>query len=213
MLSVRPLGAWAISGALVALVATGCGAARQDAHESKGTYSIKVLEANFPAQQSIAKPAQLRLELENAGSHTAPNVAVTLDSFYYASSYPELAERKRPIWVVEQGPGAIASAPVESQAVSPPGNGQTVYVNTWALGGLAAGQTRTFVWRVVPVKAGTYSVHYAVAAGLAGKAKAALPSGGPVQGDLTADIAPAPAARHVDPYTGKVVPGRFPPVP
>ena len=61
----------------------------------------------------------------------------------------------------------------ESQEVSPPGGGETAYVNTWALGPLDAGSTRTFVWQVVPVKAGLHTVHYTVAAGLAGKANAA----------------------------------------
>ena len=139
-----------------------------------------------------------------------PNVAVTLDSFYYTEHYPELASDKRPVWVVERGPGAIAAPPVQTQSVSPPGGGQTAYVNTWALGPLAPGRTQTFLWRVVPVKAGRHTVHFTVAAGLAGKARAELASGGPVQGLLSADIAPIPPARHVDPHTGKVVPGQFP---
>jgi hypothetical protein len=63
------------------------------------------------------------------------------------------------------------------------------------------------------VKAGTYTVHYTVAAGLAGKAKTQLPSGGPVEGQLTASIAPIPPSRHVDPRTGRVVPGTYPLVP
>ena len=83
-----------------------------------------------------------------------PNVAVTVDSFDYTSKYPELAADKRPIWAIERGPGPIAHPPVQSQEVSPAGGGQTAYVNTWALGPLAAGQTRTFIWKVTPVKAG-----------------------------------------------------------
>ena len=50
-------------------------------------------------------------------------------------------------------------------------------------------------------------------AGLAGKAKAQLPAGGPVQGQLTAAVTPLPPSRHVDPATGRVVPGAFPVVP
>ncbi len=133
--------------------------------------------------------------MRNTGSSTVPNVAVTIDSFDYTSSYPELAADKRPVWVIERGPGAIASPPVESEQVSPPGGGQTAYVNTWALGALAPGATRTFVWRVVPVKAGSYTVHYTVAAGLAGKSKAQLSSGGPVRGQFAVYIASAPGSR------------------
>jgi hypothetical protein len=199
--------------ASTAALASGCGAARQDAHERKGTFTLKVLKATFPSSQAVARPASLELQVENAGMHTAPEVAVTLDSFYYVEHFPALAADKRPIWAIERGPGAVPSLPVESEAVSPPGGGQTSYVNTWALGSLPAGRTQAFVWRVAPVKAGRYTVHYTIAAGLAGKAKAAREGGGAVQGQLTADIASAPPARHVDPATGRVVGGALPIVP
>jgi hypothetical protein len=199
---------------LAALLASGCGGgARQDSHEPAGAFTMQVVHASFPVSQSIARPARLELQVRNTGPRTAPNVAVTLDSFYYTENYPELAVNKRPVWVIERGPGAIAKPPVESQVVSPPGGGQTAYVNTWALGPLAPGSTRTFLWRVTPVKAGLHTVHFTVAAGLAGKAKAELASGGPVQGQLTASIAPAPPAMHVDPSTGQIVSGAYPLIP
>jgi hypothetical protein len=200
-------------GACAALAASGCGSSRQDAHEPKGTFAMQVVRARFPANQAIARQTQLELAVRNTGTRTAPDVAVTLDSFYYTENYPELAVSKRPIWVVEAGPGPRPKRPVQSQAVSPPGGGQTAYVNTWALGPLAPGQTQTFLWKVAPVKAGLHTVHYTIAASLAGKAKAALASGGPVQGQLTADVAPAPPKTHVDPSTGRVVAGTFPTIP
>jgi hypothetical protein len=200
--------------ALAGVLASGCGTgARQDAREPAGTFTLEVVRSTFPAKQSIARPTSLELEVLNKSARTAPNVAVTLDSFYYTEHFPELASNKRPVWVVEAGPGAIPSPPVESEAISPPGGGQTAYVNTWALGPLAPGQTRTFLWRVVPVKPGVHSVDFRVAAGLAGKAKAELPSGGPVQGHFTVYIASVPPARHVNPNTGQVVPGPFLPSP
>jgi hypothetical protein len=200
---------------LAGLLASGCGgSARQDAHESAGAFTVQVVHASFPTKQSIAQPTHLDLEVRNTGAHTVPNLAVTLNSFDYTERpYPELADNKRPIWVVEQGPGGIAKPPVRSQAVSPTGGAQTAYVNTWALGPLAPGHTQKFVWRVMPVKAGQYTVHFIVAAGLAGKAKAQLASGAPAQGQFTADIAPKPAAKHVDPNTGQVVPGALPLLP
>jgi hypothetical protein len=189
----------------------GCGGgARQDAAEASGTYTMQVGHPRFPAAQSIARQTSFVLPVRNTGKSTVPNVAVTIDSFAYTSSYPNLAVDKRPVWVIERGPGAVASRPVESEEVSPPGGGQTAYVNTWALGPLAPGKTRTFIWHVVPVKAGTYTVRYTVAAGLAGKAKARLSSGGLVQGQLTAQIAPAPKLTHVNPATGRVEAGEIP---
>jgi hypothetical protein len=195
------------------LLASGCGGARQDAGEHTGTYAMKVLSARFPARQSVARPSLFSVQVRNTGSATAPNVAITLDSFYYTENFPELAANKRPIWVIERGPGPQPKPPVQSQEVSQPGGAGTVYVNTWALGPLAPNASRTFSWSVVPVKAGIYTVRYRIAAGLSGKAKAQLAGGGPAQGQLTASIAPAPANTHVDPSTGRVVAGTFPQIP
>jgi len=204
----------ALSVALTAgtgLLASGCGGGtQQDAHEPKGTFTVKVVKASFPAKQAIARPTSLELQVRNTGTRPAPNLAVTIDSFSYVEKYPELADSKRPIWVVEQGPGAIAKRPVQSQAISPPGGGQTAYVNTWAFGPLAAGGTRTFLWRVMPVKAGLHTVHFTIAAGLAGKARAQLAGGAAATGHFSVDIAPRPPANHVDPETGQIVSGALP---
>jgi hypothetical protein len=201
------------AGACVVLLVAGCGGSAQDAHEAKATYGVRVVRAYFPARQSIAGQTRLVLQVRNTGTQTVPNVAVTIDSFAYTSNYAELASNKRPIWVVEDGPGAIPTRPVQSEAVSPPGGGQTAYFNTWALGPLAPGHTATFLWRVVPVKAGIYTLHYTVAAGLAGNARALLAHGGPAVGHFTVAIAPRPPATHVDPETGQVVPGAYPVTP
>ena len=202
------LGALSAGGALLA---GGCGSGgRQDAHEPKGTFTVRIVKASFPARQAIARPARLELQVRNTGTRAVPNVAVTIDSFSYIENYPELAANKRPIWVVEQGPGAIPKRPVQSQAISPPGGGQTAYVNTWALGPLAPGRTQTFLWRVVAVKAGLHTLHFTIAAGLAGNARAQLAGGALPTGHFTVNVAPKPPANHVDPNTGQVVPGAFP---
>ncbi len=174
---------------------------------------MALVHASFPATQAVARPTSLQLELRNTGNHTVPNVAVTLDSFYYTSTYSQLAADKRPVWVVEQGPGTIPVRGAESQVVSPPGGGQTAYVSTWALGPLAPGKSQTFLWRVAPVKAGVHTVHFTVAADLAGRAKAELASGGAVRGQFTANVAAAPPSRHVNPATGQVVAGPYPIIP
>jgi hypothetical protein len=197
----------------VVALAAGCGAARQDAHEAKGEFPVQVLAASFPARQSIAKPATFELRVQNTGTHTIPNIAVTLDSFSYASSYAHLAARQRPVWVIEEGPGAQPSVPVESESVSAPGGAQTAYVNTWALGPLGPGSSQTFEWHVIPVKPGKYTLHYTLGAGLAGRAKAISSTRGAVGGTLTADVAAKPGARHVNPATGRVETGEFPKLP
>jgi hypothetical protein len=195
------------------LAGCGGGGSRQDAGEASGSYAVKVVRASFPTTQSIARPTKLALQVRNTGQRAVPDLAVTIDSFDYTSPYPGLADNKRPVWVIERGAGGIANPPVESDEVSPVGGGQTAYVNTWAFGALPAGATRTLSWNVVPVKSGAWTVHYTVAAGLAGKAKAILQHGGPVKGQFAVDIASAPKLTHVNPNTGRVEVGQFPSTP
>jgi len=107
-------------GVCVALLADGCGGARQDAREPKGAFSVRVIKASFPARQAVARPTRLELQVRNTGTQTVPNVAVTVDSFYYAENYPELAANKRPIWAIEEGPGPISKRPVPTQLSARP---------------------------------------------------------------------------------------------
>jgi hypothetical protein len=201
------LGACGVGGALLG---TGCGGTRQDAHEPQGVFAIRVAGA-FPARQSIARQTAMVVRVRNIGRRTVPNVAVTIDSFAFTSNFQGLSVNKRPVWVVEEGPGAIAKHPAESETVSPPGGGQTAYVNTWALGAIAPGRTRTFVWHVVPVKSGLHIVRYTVAAGLSGRARTVSAGGARPTGRFLVHIAPRPPATHIDPTTGKVTPGAYPP--
>lgn len=206
---------------LPALLATACavliggcgGAARQDAGEPDTTYTVAITRATFPAEQSIVAPATMTIAVRNTSATTMPNVSVTVDSFDYTSDYPGLASRTKPIWIVEQGPGTTPRALVATQTISPPGGGETAYVNTWALGPLAAGHTRTFTWHVTPIRAGAYTVHYLVAAGLSGRSHALLADGSTPRGDFDVTIAPRPPSRHINPSTGQIAPGRYPPPP
>ena len=206
-----------ISGLAAALAGvallSGCGGTRQDAHEAKTSYEVQIVRASFPTSQAIARPTTLELAVHNPGAQPVPNLAVTVDSFNYASNYPELAANKRPVWSIERGPGAVAKPPVDTQEVTLPGSGQTAYTNTWALGPLGSGQTRVFSWSVVPVLAGLHTVRYAGAAGLSGKAHAVLSGGGPAQGQFAVNIAAAPPVTYVDPNTGKVRTGTAPKTP
>jgi hypothetical protein len=200
-----------LAAAVVALA--GCGGGSQaTAGEPARGFDVRVAAAHFPRIQSIAKPERMVLAVRNTSRTTIPNVAVTVDSFNYASNYPELAANKRPVWVIERGPGTVAKLPVETQEVSTPG-AQTSYLNTWALGPLGPGRTAVFAWRVVPVKSGTFKVRYIFTAGLGGKATARLAGGGPAAGRFLVHVAGAPPPTHVDPTTGKLVPGAYPTAP
>ncbi len=83
-------------------------------------------------------------------------------------------------------------------------------VNTWALGAVAPGAQKVFVWDVTPVKAGRYTLHYQVSAGLDGRARARLANGGLAGGQLTVRVAPKPRLTHVNPQTGSIASGPSP---
>ena len=180
---------------LAATVAAGLGVAscgggeRQDKHEKSATYTVEIVRKSFPAKQSLAKPAQLVLVVRNTGHAALPNVAVTVDSFSTRSQQPGLADPERPVWIVDAGPQG----------------GTTAYVNTWALGPLRPGQTKTFKWNVTAVVPGTHEVKWRVAAGLNGKAKAQLAGGDEPAGSFPVEISGKPSQSHVDPETGAVV--------
>jgi hypothetical protein len=196
--------------ACATLLVAGCGGgAKQTADEPAHTYKIEVPDVTFKPEQAVGRPAKMRIKVRNADSKTIPNIAVTLDSFYYTEKYPELASSQRPVWVVEKGPGAPPQAPVQSEAVSPPGGGQTAYVNTWALGALAPHHTQIFEWTVIPVKSGVHHINIEISAGLGGQAKATLPNGGVLRARFRSEIAPSPPSRHVNPSTGRVELGQF----
>jgi hypothetical protein len=198
----------ALSGALAA----GCGGGtRQDAREPKGAFTVALAQASFPSRQAVSRPERLVLDVRNTGTRALPDVTVAVTSFYYRSDYPNLSDPRRPVWVVDQGPGAIPAPPVETVQVDPPGSGTTANYRIWALGPLAPGATRSFVWRVTPVKAGLHEVAYRVYAGLNGKAQAQLSGGGAPAGSFTVDVAGRPPFTHVNPATGKVAPGAYVP--
>jgi hypothetical protein len=193
------------------VLVSGCGGTAQDAHEPKRSFDVRVTQASFPSSQSIAHQSKLKLEVRNSGSQAVPNVAVTINSFGYLSDYPNLAARQRPVWIVDQGPGAVSKLPIQTESFDNPGGDVTATSNTWAAGALAPGQARTFIWHVTPVKSGSYTINYAVAAGLNGKAHAVIASGGATPtGHFTVHIASAPKASHLA-SDGAIVAGPVPP--
>ncbi len=63
---------------------------------------------------------------------------------------------------------------------------------------------------MTPVKSGLHVVHFIVAAGLSGKARAVNAAGRPVRGSFIVHVASAPPNNHVNPNTGAVEVGAYP---
>jgi len=181
-----------LAAAALALTLAGCGGggqARQDGDERSATSTVEITRASFPARQRLAEQAQMRIAVKNTGAEALKDVAVTVDSFSRRSAQPGLADSERPIWIVDEAPGG----------------GTTAVTNTWALKGLAPGETKTFRWTLTPIDAGSYRVTYTVGTGLDGKADARGAGGrSPVTGSFAVRVSSEPATARVDPETGDV---------
>jgi hypothetical protein len=185
---------------LVALLAvTGCGGQRQDADEPNGEFGLEVVSARFPSSQTLSQSAQMVMRVRNTGDREVPNLAITVTTdaptrgdsvtaFGQNLEDTTLADRARPVWIVDRDPSG----------------GQSAYANTWAFGPIPAGGSKIVRWRVTAVRAGHYVLRYRVAPGLNGKARSA--AGSKVSGsfDVTIDDTPSPARVDED---GNVVRG------
>ena len=185
------------------MLVAGCGSGpRQDADEPSGSYKLEVAGAKFPASQSIAQDSRMIVTVRNDDTKAAPNVAVTVETdpskagqgtvaFGQRVDDSRLSDNERPVWVVNEGP---------------PG-GDSAATNTWALGRLGPGETKTFTWKVTAVEPGSYTLRYRISPGLAGKAK--LAEGGRTDGlfKVTIDDKPVPARVN---DKGQVVRGEAP---
>jgi hypothetical protein len=186
----RSAAATGLATAVAAFAVAGCGGGeRQDKNEPSGTFSLNVVRAAFAKSQSLAKQEALTIAVKNTDTRAIPDVAVTVDSFSSRSQEQGLADPSRAVWIVDEAPKG----------------GTTAYTNTWALGRLAPGQTRTFTWKVTAVQPGTHTVKYRIAAGLNGKARSKVNGQSDFQGSFTVAITGKPAASRVDPDTGKVI--------
>jgi hypothetical protein len=175
------------------LLVSGCGGGtRQDAADRDATYRVTVPRATFPARQDLATAIELRIAVHNDDSRAIPNLAATITTglggtsiaaFGQESPVSGQASSSRPVWIVDHGPT----------------DGETAYANTWAIGPLAAGQTKTFVWRVTPIVPGDFRIRYALYGSLGGKSKLQLASGATPHGMFSVHVSGRPAQTKVTP--------------
>jgi hypothetical protein len=173
---------WTLLLAFAGLLGACGGGEAQDENEPEGTWKVDVEEASFPGRQYLADTVQLRIKVKNLEDRTVPNLAVTVDGFEQREENPGFAEPRRPIWVVEE----------------PPDNSTTAFTNTWAVGEVPKGESRTLVWKVTAVRSGTYTLRWKVAAGLDGKAKARSREGDAPTGSFIARVTDKPRPVKLD---------------
>ena len=147
--------------------------------------------------------------VRNTGTQTVPNVAVTSTPSTTRATIPELASNKRPIWVIERGPGAIADPPGRERGSQPARrrpDGLRQHL------GARPARARAHAHVRLARGAGEgrrYTVHYTVAAGLSGKARArARATAAPRSGTSPSTIAPTPAGHARRPrHRRRSIPG------
>jgi len=154
----------AVSALALAFGFAACGGDRQDADEPEGEFTLQVIDASFPERQTTAQPSTMRISVRNTDDRELPNLAVTVETeapegeaasaFAVGSDDPRLADRNRPVWILDRAPEG----------------GESAFTNTWALGPMFPGQTKEIEWRLTAVRAGAYTVNYRISPGLGGKA-------------------------------------------
>lgn len=215
-LSPLRLSALAVASALIlGLAACGGEEETQDASEPAGEFPVEVLTSKFPNRQRLAETTDLVIGIENTGAETIPNLAVTIDtqgegtstgtgstgagSFSIRLDNPALANPNRPVWILENKYPRITGDPAPKGTSA----GTVAQTNTFGFGELAPGEEREMVWRVTPIKAGTYTLDYEISAGLYGKAKAVTSDGSQPAGKFVVTISDKPPTATVT-DSGKV---------
>ncbi len=210
-----------MTGFVASLVLTACGSGgpRQDAQEPKGKFPVAVDVASFPASQTLSQHTQLTIAVRNTGRKTIPDIAVTICNISCASLTSVTGDVRAS--VLGEHPPEVPGQPVASDLGRRPATGSVQLQlqerrpgrrshglqRTWALGRLRPGQTARFDWKVTAVSPGRHVVAWEVAAGLNGRARAVLSSGGGLpHGSFAVDVANKPAQSYVN-NSGQVVTG------
>jgi hypothetical protein len=180
----------------VAVLLAACGGEpSSDANEKAGTYVVDVTEASFPTEQRLGQTSLLKLAVHNTGKKTLPTVAVTISiagkageasslPFGVSDAQTGLAQPDRPVWVLAQAYPRLSDS-------KNPGGATTSNRKTFSFGPLKPDKTVSAVWKLSAVKAGKFTLEYAVAAGLGGTAKAKTAVGVTPGGTFATEISAA----------------------
>ena len=124
--------------------------------QGSGVYRVEVPVATFPAVQHIDSGAVMRIDVRNIGDRPLPNLTATITTdnantsapaFATRDDQPGLAEPSRPFWIIDL----------------PPVDGASALANSWTLGSVAPGETKSFIWQVHPIRSGARAVRWRIA--------------------------------------------------
>lgn len=200
--------------ATVVLSACGGSPERQDADEPEGEYPVDVTTAKFPTRQRLAEKSDLELAVRNIGKEQIPDLAITIcvdaceadGPFSLRSEQPGLANPNRPVWILEQDYPKLSTPATDAKELdeAPSAGAEAAQTNTFSFGPLPPGDEVSAVWRVTPVQADTYTLHYEVAASLTGVSEAVTGDGSTPEGEFLVTISDKPPRVKVTPE-GKIV--------
>lgn len=176
----------------MALGACGGGESSSGSPEASGTYDVKVVKAEFPADQQLGQTTLLRLGVRNSGDRTIPALIVSISiegkegeaselPFGIRDPQPGLAQPDRPVWVLSEHYPKLNGS-------SEPGGAETTSRKSFNLGVLKPGRTTEAVWKLSATRTGRFTIVYGIDAGLTGEAKAETAGGVAPGGSFTATI-------------------------
>ncbi len=90
-----------------------------------------------------------------------------------------LASRSRPVWIVDESPGA------------------TVYDDTWAYGPVRPGRTVTLSWRVAAISAGDWRIRWRLTGSLGARARVVERDDERAEGSFDVTVGREPAQARV----------------
>ena len=183
---------------LAAVLIAGCGSEpRQDENEEEADYPVEVTVAEFPARQRLAETVDLELAFQNSAQKTSPtspspSTRVTRRRTARSTSAPS-----NRAWPTPTAPSGSSRTTIRrswrtararrTSTPRPPPEPSRLRPTPTPSASFRPATTIHTVFRVTPVKGGTYTVHYEVAAGLDGNARATTEDGAPGRGRVRRD--------------------------
>ena len=152
-------------GAAVALAAfagaamvTGCGGSSSDSDEPSGTREVRVVNSQFPDEQSLGQTTLMKLGVSNEGDDTIPALTFTISvagkagesstlPFGVRDAQQGLAQPDRPVWVLSEGYPKLSDSSATAGA-------EGAALKTYAFGPLKPGEKTEAVWKLSATRKG-----------------------------------------------------------